>query len=104
MGVYLADNNPDYLFNVVNFGAPRVGNDDFKTWTEDSLTNISVWRFVFRADIVPRIMHGYEMHGYDHAGHLFQIWRKSSELFYTQNGGGEYEGVPSSWHGMCNLF
>lgn len=94
MGVYLASNYSDNEFNVVNFGAPRVGNEAFKTWTEQSLSNLSVWRFVFRADIVPRVL----MHDYDHAGHLFQVWSKKSEMFYSQVGEDDYKGVPGSWH------
>ena len=100
MGVYLASNYSDNEFNVVNFGAPRVGNEAFKTWTEQSLSNLSVWRFVFRADIVPRVL----MHDYDHAGHLFQVWSKKSEMFYSQVGEDDYKGVPGSWHCTYDLL
>ena len=100
MGLYLATNYEDQEVNVVNFGAPRFGNDEFKTWTENGLPNLSVWRFVNRADAVPRMFPKFS-----HAGHLFQIWRRKSEMFYSQVGdGGIYRGVPNSWYGESSIF
>ncbi len=93
MGVYLASNYESKEFNVVAFGSPKIGNAAFKVWSE-SLPNLSVWRVVYRADIVPRFL---ASAGYKHAGHLFQIWRRKSELFYNHDGGGEYKSLPTSW-------
>jgi len=53
MGAYLATKHSNMEFNVINFGAPRVGNQSFKNWSED-LSNLSVWRFVNRSDFAPR--------------------------------------------------
>merc|ERR1712038_107524 len=51
---YLADKYPGLNVTMINFGAPRVGNINFKSWTEESLPNLSSWRYVYRNDIVPR--------------------------------------------------
>lgn len=82
---------------VITFAEPKIGNQAFKTWSQHSgsLDNLSVFRFVNRADIIPRIA----FKGYSHSGHLFQIWRSSSELFYNQDQGGEYKTPPDSWEG-----
>jgi hypothetical protein len=82
---------------VVTFGEPKIGNQNFKTWSQysGSLDNLSVFRFVNRADAVPRIA----LPGYRTSGHLFQIWRSSSQLFYNQDQGGEYKTPPKSWKG-----
>eukprot|EP00979_Chaetoceros_neogracilis_P004366 scaffold773_cov218-Chaetoceros_neogracile.AAC.9 len=70
-GTYLAAKNNDLKVRVVSFGQSKVGNRSFKTWTEDpkALDNLSVFRFVNRADIVPRLSGS----AYTHSGHLFQI-------------------------------
>merc|ERR1719330_683534 len=93
---YLTDKYPNMKATMINFGAPRLGNDDFKSWTEGSLTNLSAWRYVYRADVVPRLIP--TQLGYIHAGHLFAIYRRSSEAYYCQIGGGEYEEAPLNWY------
>ncbi len=94
--VYLTDKYPNIKVQMINFGAPRFGNDHFKSWTEETLTNLSAWRYVYRKDIVPRIIP--KSLGYRHAGHLFAIFRYESEVYHRQIGGGEYEEPPSSWY------
>ncbi len=84
---------------MINFGAPRLGNDDFKSWTEGNLTNLSAWRFVYRADVVPRLIP--TQLGYVHAGHLFAIYRYKSEVYYRQRGVGDYGGAPMNWYCKC---
>jgi len=96
MGAYLATTRSDMEFNVINFGAPAVGDQDFKNWSE-GLTNLSVWRFVYRSDFGPRFFPIWA--GYHHAGHLFQVQRRHSEAYYRQVGlGTTYEGVYPSWN------
>lgn len=94
--VYLADKYPNMKVTMINFGAPRFGNGHFKSWTEESLTNLSAWRYVYRADIVPRIIP--DQFEFRHAGHLFAILRYSSEAYYRQKGEGDYEGAPGNWY------
>ncbi len=95
--VYLTDKYPNMKAKMINFGAPRFGNEYFKSWTEESLANLSAWRFVYRSDAVPRIIP--KSRGYRHAGHLFAIYRYESEVYYHQNGGGEdYEEAPLRWY------
>ncbi len=98
--VHLAYAYSNMKVNMINFGAPRFGNDHFKSWTEESLTNLSAWRYVYRKDIVPRIIP--KSLGYRHAGHLFAIYGYESEVYYRQSGGGEYEGAPLGWY--CKFY
>ena len=94
---YLADKYPNMKVQMVNFGAPRLGNKAFKTWTEKSLSNLSAWRYVFRNDIVPRLI--IDTFGYRHAGHLFQMNRFNSKVYYRQRGkSGVYKKAPRSWY------
>jgi len=105
MGAYLATTHPTMQFNVISFGAPAVGNQAFKNWSENTLSNLSVWRFVNRSDYAPRVFP--QSKGYYHAGHLFQVWRRYSEAYHRQVGGGNYEGVDDSWNRkyfMIELF
>ncbi len=96
-GAFLANKYPNMKITVINFGCPRLGNNAFKSWTEETLTNLSVWRFVYRADIVPRIIP--RKMGYKHAGHLFMMYRKLSKVYYHQTGLQKiYMGAPWSWY------
>lgn len=99
-GSYMAATYSDLKFRVITFGQPAVGNSSFKSWTENTLSNLSVFRFVNRQDAVPRIL-GLR---YEHAGHLFQIQRRKSLLYYNQEGGGDYAGVPASWYLSTSLL
>ena len=102
-GAYLADKYPEMKVQMINFGAPRLGNKAFKTWTENSLTNLSSWRYVFRNDIVPRIIP--DTLGFRHAGHLFQMNRLNSKVYYRQRGKrGVYQKAPLSWYCKFNRF
>ena len=87
------------MTTMINYGAPRIGNGYFKSWTEDILTNLSAWRFVYRSDVVPRIIP--TQFGYAHAGHLFAIYWYGAEVYYRQTGGGDYGAAPTSWY--CKL-
>lgn len=90
----MAAKNDDSNFRVITYGQPNVGNSGFKQWTENGLTNLSVFRFVNREDVVPRIL-GFR---YKSAGHLFHIQKRKSTLYFNQDGGGDYAGVPVSWY------
>lgn len=80
---------------MINFGAPGLGNEAFKVWSEGTLLNLSVWRYVYRSDAVPRFL---ELNGFKHAGHLFMLYKQESEIFYRQVGDGlTYKGVPTTW-------
>lgn len=94
LGSYLAGKNNDLNFRVITFGQPNVGNSGFENWTENILTNLSVFRFVNRNDVVPRIL-GFR---YKNAGHVFHIQKRKSTLYYNQDGGNGYAGVPASWY------
>jgi hypothetical protein len=98
MAVYLSDKYPNMKITMLNFGAPRVGNEAFKKWSESTLVNLSAWRYVNDHDMVPRMIPN--SFGYDHAGHLFQIWEGDyTEVFYRQVGNGSnYAGAPWYWY------
>lgn len=100
MAVYLADKYPDMIVTMINIGAPRFGNEEFKLWSE-GLENLASWRYVFRRDIVPRIIP--KTLGYHHSGHLFQVFKTPtsyhSVVYYRQVGNGEdYAQAPYGWY------
>lgn len=98
--VYLADKFPNMKVKMINFGAPRLGNISFKTWSENTLTNLSAWRFVYRTDIIPRFI--VDTFGYRHAGHLFQMNRNDAKVYYRQRGKENvYKKAPKTWY--CEL-
>jgi len=102
-GAFLADKHPKMKLTVINFGCPRLGNNGFKAWTEQQLSNLSTWRFVYRADTVPRIVP--RTLGYKHAGHLFMIYKSDSKIYYHQTGlKGIYQGAPWSWYCAYIIF
>ena len=67
-GTDLAILLPDVDVRVINFGAPRVGNEAFKELVE-SLPNLSITRLVHHMDVVPRT----PMIGFKHVGHTIQV-------------------------------
>eukprot|EP00560_Eucampia_antarctica_P007871 CAMPEP_0197824934 /NCGR_PEP_ID=MMETSP1437-20131217/2118_1 /TAXON_ID=49252 ORGANISM="Eucampia antarctica, Strain CCMP1452" /NCGR_SAMPLE_ID=MMETSP1437 /ASSEMBLY_ACC=CAM_ASM_001096 /LENGTH=378 /DNA_ID=CAMNT_0043424755 /DNA_START=27 /DNA_END=1160 /DNA_ORIENTATION=+ len=88
-GAHTAKILPDRFIQVINFGAPRVGNPSAKKWME-SLPNLSVWRYVYECDVVPRMPYI----NYDHVGHLMQLNgenKERSRAHYLQIGDSEYE-------------
>ena len=100
----MADKYPDMKVTVINFTGPRVGNQEFKDWSE-AKSNLAVWRYVYNRDIVPRL--GPMSAGYRDAGQTFQIWpyipfyrpKGYSEIYYRHVGnGGSYVGAPNSWY------
>jgi len=102
-GTYLAAKHDHLKVRVVSFGQTKVGNQSFRTWTQRSGEfdhNLSVFRFVNRNDIVPRLSVG---RGYKSAGHLFQIEKRKSVIYYSQQAdqGEEYKIPPFYWkYGM----
>jgi hypothetical protein len=99
MATYLADKYQEMKVTMINFGAPRLGNEAFKKWTERTLPNLSAWRYVNRRDIVPRT----PIPGFHHAGHLFAMNKRNAKVYYNQIGKkSEYEGAPNHWHCKCS--
>lgn len=82
---------------MINFGAPRLGNEAFKEWTEGNLSNLATWRYVYKSDSVPRILS--RRLGYVHAGHLVQLSEDRSAIYYRQVGDGiKFKGAPWTWY------
>merc|ERR1712012_1207891 len=97
---------------MIGFASPIVGNKTFKTWTEEELKNMSVWRYVYKNDIVPRlhIVHNLDLVGmeYHHAGHLINIDGDddSTKAYYRQTGDSNkgFAGVPKKWYSPTSKF
>jgi len=93
ISTYMAHSYPDLSIQMVNFGSPQVGNAGFKRWAE-RLENLSSFRFVLRADLVPRLPPFYAK-----CGHLMQMERSSITAYWRQDGGGDgFVGIPLSWN------
>ncbi len=110
MATYLADKYPSLNVQMIGFASPIVGNMAFKLWSEN-LKNLSVWRYVYKNDIVPRlhIVHHLDLFGweYKHAGHLVNIeLDNSTKAYYRQSGDKElyYAGVPKTWYCKFRLY
>lgn len=98
----MADKYPDIKVTVICFAGPKIGNKEFKNWSEQK-SNLAVWRYVYNYDIVPRLGPTWVL-GFVHAGHTFQIWQRESKsiIYYRHVGnGGMYAGVPWSWSWPC---
>jgi len=93
--IYLAQVNPDMNVKMINFGAPRIGNQNFAEWA-DELSNLSAWRFVNDFDTIPRTPAN--TLGYEHSGHLMDMKRGRCRAYYRQDGGNGYAGVYNSWY------
>lgn len=100
MGVYLSLKHPDIPVKVINFGAPRVGNRIFKNWSQ-SIRNLSLWRFVYKKDKVPRIP--YRLLNFSDAGHLLQMNKNNMKAYYHHTGAKGYKGVPMGWNWFPRL-
>lgn len=99
MATRLADMLPDIQVTMINSGCPRVGNKQFKSWSEQK-SNLALWRYVYGHDVVPRIPK--EFQGFYHSGHTFQVWPGDySSIYYHHDGnGGALKGKPWYWdHG-----
>lgn len=93
---------------MISFGAPRVGNEDFKNWS-DAKSNLAAWRYVFDYDTAARLPP--QSLGFDHAGHTMQIWPGDYTSAYwrhigNEDNGGQFGGAPWYWYckyimGMC---
>ena len=97
MATHLANIYPNIEVTMMNYGGPRVGNWEFKGWSEQ-LSNLALWRYVYDYDIVTRIP--LNTMGFYHAGHTFQLWPGDySSIYYRHEGnGGDYEGAPWYWY------
>jgi len=65
LGAYLSVKYPDNNVRVINFGSPRVGDQNFKDFCE-TRKNLRHTRIINHKDIVPRMF----LIGYKHVGHL----------------------------------
>ena len=93
ISTYMAHSYPDLSIQMINFGGPQVGNAAFKRWAE-RLENLSSFRFVLQADLVPRLPPGYAK-----CGHLMQMEESGITAYWRQDGGGDgFLGIPSSWN------
>lgn len=102
MAINLASKHPDMNFKVINFGAPRFGNKTLKDWVRTSLSNLTAWRFVYRRDFAPRIIS--RSFGYTHTGHLYQIGKRGTKVYYDQTGGNGMAGVPGGWYAASSFL
>jgi len=94
VGAALAHAMPRRQVDVFNIGCPRTGNLAWKLFV-DGLHNLSVWRFVFRDDPIPRSPLSLR---FKHVGHTFQFYRHYSNVYYLHQGDGStYAGVPFNW-------
>jgi hypothetical protein len=81
---------------LISFGQPRVGESEFKTWTEEELTNFNQIRFVYAYDPFARMPE--RISGYRHSGHNIQIEDDGVTAYYRHTGDGDtYDGVPTGW-------
>lgn len=93
-GAYLAARMPDLDITVINFGSPRLVNEEWKDWALEELTNLAIFRFVNEEDFVTRLP-SYSA-DYRHVGHLiykFEEDDRQVKAYYQQLGEGEYDGV-----------
>ena len=102
MAINLASKYRDMNFKLINFGAPRFANMALRDWVRTNLTNLNAFRFVNKKDFAPRIIS--RAFGYRHTGHLFQITRRSSAIYYDQIGGNGLAGAPNSWYGKISFL
>ena len=113
MGSYLADKYPSFQVPVIGFGSPVVGNAVYKNWVEETLTNLAVWRYVYKNDIVPRFQVIYSAliwvlrYEYCLSGHLINYDENGSvKAYYRQDGDmiKQYAGAPRSWYCKFKLL
>lgn len=82
-GAYVAKHVlPDEAVEVMNLGAPRVGDETFYQSLQ-KIPNLTIWRLVFRDDIVARCPPMWM--GYRHVGHMLH-WDKDDKVkaYHTQ--------------------
>lgn len=83
-GAYVAKHvvSPDDCVDVINLGAPRVGDETFYQSLQ-GIPNLTIWRLVFRNDIVPRLPPMWM--GYRHVGHMLH-WDEDDRVkaYYQQ--------------------
>jgi predicted lipase len=103
MTTYLSVRHPDLKIRMITFGEPMVGNLAYKQWNE-SLSNISMWRFVNEDDSVARVTHS-KKSDYVHAGHMVHMMGKETVVYYQHYGdGGKLLGAPEEWKDGNNVL
>ena len=81
-GIYVAKYVlPDEKVQVINLGAPRVGDEEFYHSVQ-KIRNLTIWRMVFRDDIVPRCPPMWL--GYRHVGHMLHWDKDDNAKAYHQ--------------------
>lgn len=76
---YLCHKKPILKVYNTTFGSPRVGGETWKLWV-NSLKNLTVWRYVLGADIIPSIP--VMTMGYRHVGHNMHLDLNQSTKAY----------------------
>ena len=81
--VYTACRLPKQI-NILNihFGSPRVGNDGFKSFVQNNVTNCAIWRCVYEDDIVTKVPPTPFL-GYQHIGNYVKFDRKDGGIAYA---------------------
>ena len=95
LSAYLAFQRPDLSVRMVNFGAPQVGDEAFKNFSE-ILENLSMFRFVYGDDVVARLP---GLGSFEHSGHLMQMEREGITAYWNTVGDeiGDFAGIPKQW-------
>jgi len=100
--VGLAHYFPDLEINSITFGTPRIGDRFWKSYS-NSYTNLGIWRFVHRDDIVPRLPLSKK---FEHCGHTLQLYITHVRAYYLHEGEKPlgYKGVPFTWEASAFKF
>ena len=96
---FFANKYSDINVKTIVFGSPRVGNQNYKNWS-NNISNLSLWQFVYMRDIVPRVP--FNKHGYKHEGHLMQLEWKGVKAYYHFTGKDNYKGITNRWKSESN--
>lgn len=100
-GTYFANQMPDIPIKVYAYAGARVGNSGFRDWVYKHIPSLTIWRYVFDDDIVPRIAPSFM--GYVDVGNLIRLVTNDlPKIYYHQWGDRKlgYAGVPlAQWYG-----
>lgn len=91
------DNDKDLIVHSLSYGTPMTGDEAWKDFVDREMllnNRMSVWRFVYERDLIPRAPLTFY-----HVGHTVQLDRHQVSAYYWHYGNKEqgYEGVPKSW-------